>query len=219
MSNIKPKTPSQIKKMIKVGEILAEVKKEILNFVRPGITTLELDKIAHNYMIKQNVTPSFLGYYGFPNVICASVNEILIHGIPNNIPLNDGDLLSIDVGIILDGYHADSAFSVSVGTETPENKKLIAIAKEAFYAGMNAIKPGARTGDIGAAIQKVIKKHNVFVPLNFAGHGIGENMHEDPLVFNYGTPKTGQLLKNNMTICIEPMIIQGSNKVTILKDG
>ncbi len=219
MPKISIKNSHEVKKMIEAGKILAKIKKRILNFVSPGITTLELDKIAHDYMKELKVTPSFLGYGGFPNVICASNNEILIHGIPNNKKLKDGDLLSIDVGIIFDGYHADSAFTTSVGKSSPENNRLINIAKEAFNAGLKAIKPGARTGDIGYAIGKVVKKHKVFVPLNFAGHGIGRNMHEDPLVFNYGTPKTGALLKDNMTICIEPMIMQGSNKLSILNDG
>lgn len=212
------KTDEQIEKMIQAGKHLAEIKTKILSFVRPGITTIELDKIAHEHMRKLKVKSSFLDYHGFPNVICASVNEILIHGIPNNTPLIDGDLLSIDVGCIWKGYHADSAFSVSVGKATDENKKLIAIAKEAFYAGVDQIKPGVRTGDIGFAIEQVVKKHKMFVPENFAGHGIGENMHEDPLVFNYGRPNTGDILKNNMTICIEPMIMQDSDELLILED-
>ena len=219
MKNTLIKTKEEIQKITESCNLLFKVKNEIKKHIKPGISTLELDQIAHKYMLSLNVKPSFLNYHGFPNVICASVNETLIHGIPNKVLLKEGDLLSIDVGVSWKGFHSDSAFSVSVGEQhNPENERLIKIAKEAFYAGVNSIKPGVRTGDIGAAIFKVIKKHNVFVPENFAGHGIGKDLHEDPYILNYGYKNSGDLISNNMVICIEPMIMQGSDEIVILDD-
>ena len=220
MKNKLIKTDDEIQKIIASSKLLFKVKNKIKEHIKPGITTLDLDEIAHKYMKELKVIPSFLNYHGFPNVICASVNETLIHGIPNNTPLKEGDLLSIDVGIMWKEFHSDSAFTISVGDEhNTENERLIGIAKEAFYAGVDAIKPGVRTGDIGAAIYKVTKRYNVYVPENFAGHGIGKKLHEDPFILNYGSKNKGDLLYNNMVICIEPMIMQGSDKIEILQDN
>ena len=213
------KTAQQIAKIKKASILLSQMKDLLVKEVKPGITTNYLDQLAHNYMKKHNVSPSFLGYYGYPKVLCTSVNGILIHGIPNDQKLIEGDLLSIDMGLAYHGYHADTAITVSVGKYNKENEKLITIAKEAFIAGINAIKPGCRTGDIGFAIEQVIKKYNVYVPKEFAGHGIGASLHEDPFILNYGQKGQGDLIKDNMVICIEPMIMQKSNKLEILEDG
>ena len=156
---------------------------------------------------------------GFPKTICASINEELIHGIPSKRILKDGDLVSIDMGLIYKGYYSDSAFTISVGKITKENAFLINAAEQAFYEGVAAIKPGAKTGDIAYAIGKYIKKQNLYTPDEFSGHGIGTKLHEDPLVLNDGKAGTGVLLQNGMVICIEPMILQKSKRIKILADG
>ena len=213
------KSQREIELITKSCKILASVKEKIRQAVRPGVSLKDLDSIAYNEIINSGAEPSFLGYKGFKGTICASVNEELIHGIPTNRILKDGDLLSIDVGAVYQGYHSDSAFTISVGEETEENKMLIEVAKNAFLEGLKAIKIGARIGDISYAIGKYIKEQKLYTPKEFCGHGIGKKLHEDPYVFNEGTPGTGEVLKDGMVICIEPMILQKSNKIKILKDG
>ncbi|MGL5521712.1 MAG: type I methionyl aminopeptidase [Metamycoplasmataceae bacterium] len=213
------KSEKEVELIKKSCEILANVKKILFDAVRPGISLKELDSIAFNEIIKLGAKPAFLGYNGFKGTICASVNEELIHGIPSNRILKNNDLLKIDVGCIYEGYYSDSAFSKSVGTSTQENDFLISVAEEAFKKGLDAIKPGATTGDISYEIGEFIKKNNLFTPKEFSGHGIGRSLHEDPYVFNEGTKGSGVKLVDNMVICIEPMILQKSNKIKILKDG
>ncbi|WGI36567.1 type I methionyl aminopeptidase [Mesomycoplasma lagogenitalium] len=218
MSNI-IKKDSEIELIKKSCQILAEVKKIVYDAAKEGVSLLELDKLAYQETIKRNAEPAFLGYLNFPNTICTALNEEVIHGIPDNRILKNGDLISIDMGVKYQGYYSDSAFSKSIGENNFENYKLIEVAKRAFDAGLKAIKPGARVNDISKAIYKVIKENNLFTPLEFSGHGIGKHLHEKPYVYNYITNNQGMLLKDNMVICIEPMIIQDSNKVKILKDG
>ncbi|MXR13486.1 type I methionyl aminopeptidase [Mycoplasma flocculare] len=212
------KSEFEISEMKIAGKILAEVKARVYDFVRPGISLKEVDRIAFQEIKKKNAKPAFLNYHGFPATICTSVNEVLIHGIPSDYILQHNDLVSIDLGLSYNGFFVDSAFSKSLG-ENSENQKLINCAKQAFFAGFNAIKPGATTGDIGFAIANVIKSYGFFTPLEFSGHGIGKQLHENPNIYNFGKPKKGIRLKNNMVICIEPMILQTSAKVEILKDG
>lgn len=213
------KSQKEIELITKSCKILASIKKIVRDAVRPGVSLKDLDSIAYNETIKAGAKPAFLGYQGFTGTICASVNEELIHGIPSDRILKDGDLLSLDMGVVYEGYYSDSAFTMSVGTETEENKWLIKVAEESFYKGLEAIKPGATIGDIGYAIGTHIRKNNLFTPKEFSGHGIGKNLHEDPYVLNEGKPGTGLKLRDGMVICIEPMVIQGSNKVKVLKDG
>ena len=213
------KSKKEIELITKSCKILASIKKIVREAVRPGVSLKDLDSIAYNETIKAGAKPAFLGYHGFTGTICASVNEELIHGIPSNRVLKDGDLLSLDMGVIYEGYYSDSAFTVSVGKETEENKWLIKVAEESFKRGLDAIKPGATTGDIGYAIGSYIKENNLYTPKEFSGHGIGRQLHEEPYVTNEGRKGEGVLLRDGMVICIEPMIIQDSNKIKILKDG
>ncbi|WP_033160827.1 type I methionyl aminopeptidase [[Mycoplasma] collis] len=214
------KSEQEIELIRKSCEILKQVKKILYNFIKPGVSLLEIDKLAYDEIVKRGGKPAFLKYYGFPNTICASLNEELIHGIPDNRILKDYDLISIDVGVIYKGYYSDSAFSKSVGKSNYENDRLIEAAEKSFKAGIDAIKPKAKISDISAAIFNVIKEYEFYTPIEFTGHGIGKNLHEKPEVPNHiFTTNVGPMLKDNMVICIEPMILQDSPKIKILNDG
>ncbi|MGL5590932.1 MAG: type I methionyl aminopeptidase [Metamycoplasmataceae bacterium] len=212
------KSEKEIELIKKSCSILKKVKKTIYDAIKPGVSLLELDKIAFDEIIKYGAKPAFLNYQGFKGTICASVNEELIHGIPSKRVLLEGDLVSIDVGAIYEGYFSDSAFTKAVGKASEEDLFLIRVAEEAFNVGLNAIKPGAKTGDIAFAIGSYLKSQKVYTPVEFSGHGIGKALHEEPYVNNDGEKGTGILLKDNMVICIEPMILQKSRKIKILKD-
>lgn len=213
------KTKEEIQLMREAGILLAEVKQVVYDAIKPGISTLELDEIAYNEIIKRGAIPSFKGYHGFPGSLCISVNEELIHGIPSKDKiLKEGDIVKVDSGLIWKGFHSDSAFTKGVGNITNEDKKLIQVAKDAFYIGVEQIKPGATIGDIEHAIGNYVKKQGYYVPDGFTGHGIGKNLHEDPIVHNRGTAGKGPKIKDGLVICIEPMILQGSKEITILED-
>ncbi|WP_416754648.1 type I methionyl aminopeptidase [Mycoplasma sp. 654] len=212
------KNPSEIEKISKSCKILAEVKQIIWDFVRPGVSLKDIDQLAFKEIIKRGAKPAFKGLYGFPATACISVNEQLIHGIPSNYILKEGDLISVDLGCIWEGYNSDSAFTKGVGKISAADQKLIDVAKESFYAGFHAIKKGARVGDISYAIGKYIKENGYYTPAEFCGHGIGRKLHEDPYVPNDGVKGTGPLLRDGMVICIEPMITQYP-KIKTLKDG
>ena len=213
------KTTEEIALIKKACFILKEVKKEIKKFIKAGITPLYLDKIAYKKMKQLGGKPNFLHYQGFPNSICVSVNEQLIHGIPNDRPFQEGDVVSIDCGVKWKGYHSDSAFTIGIGEISSENQKLIKVAEEAFFAGLSQIKPGAFIGDVEWAIGELIAKKGYYTPDTFAGHGIGQNLHEEPSIFNFGIKKTGPLIKNGMIFCVEPMILQGSSETFFLDDN
>lgn len=213
------KTDSEIEKIKKACQILAEVKTIVFDFIRPGVSLKEIDSVAFKEIKKRGGKPAFLGQYGFPNTCCISVNHELIHGIPSSYIVKDGDIVKIDTGVIYDGYYSDSAFTKGVGNITEQDKKLIQVAKDAFYAGFNAIKVGKRIGDISYAIGKYIKSQGFFTPDEYTGHGIGKSLHEDPYVYNDGYPNSGPLIRNKMVICIEPMILQKSKDVIVLPDG
>lgn len=212
------KNEQQIRKITKSCQILAEVKQIIWDFIRPGVSLKDIDQLAFKEIIKRGAKPAFLGLYGFPATACISVNHELIHGIPSNYKVKDGDLVSVDLGCLWEGYNSDSAFTKPVGNVTKNDLKLIEVAKVAFEVGLKAIKKGARVGDISAAIGQYIKKNNLYTPEEFSGHGIGLELHEDPYVPNDGKKNTGPLLKDGMVICIEPMITQ-SKGIKILSDG
>lgn len=212
------KTPQEIAKITKSCQILAEVKAIIYDFVRPGVSLKEIDQLAFNEIKKRKAEPAFLGLYGFPATACISVNDELIHGIPSDYILREGDLLSVDLGCKWEGYNSDSAFTMGVGKISEADQKLIDVAKGAFDAGIKAIKKGARIGDISYAIGSYIKDAGYYTPDEFCGHGIGLNLHEDPNVPNDGKKGTGMLLKDGMVICIEPMITQ-SPRIKTLSDG
>ncbi|MDC8918557.1 type I methionyl aminopeptidase [Metamycoplasma hyosynoviae] len=215
---IKIKTLEEIEKIKKACSILAEVKKIVYDFISPGVSLKEIDSVAFKEIIKRQGKPAFLGQYGFPNTCCISVNEELIHGIPSDYVVKNGDIVKIDMGVIWDGYYSDSAFTKGVGDISEQDKKLIQVAKDAFYAGFNAIKVGKRIGDISFAIGSYIKSQGFYTPEEYTGHGIGKELHEDPIVDNDGVPRTGPIIRNGMVICIEPMILQKSKNVVVKKD-
>ncbi|MDD1359817.1 type I methionyl aminopeptidase [Metamycoplasma hyosynoviae] len=215
---IKIKTLEEIEKIKKACSILAEVKKIVYDFISPGVSLKEIDSVAFKEIIKRQGKPAFLGQYGFPNTCCISVNEELIHGIPSDYVVKNGDIVKIDMGVIWDGYYSDSAFTKGVGDISEQDKKLIQVAKDAFYAGFDAIKVGKRIGDISFAIGSYIKSQGFYTPEEYTGHGIGKELHEDPIVDNDGIPGTGPIIRNGMMICIEPMILQKSKNVVVKKD-
>lgn len=213
------KSEKEINLMKESGAKLAEVKQIVFDAIEAGITTQELDDIAYKAILDRGGKPAFKGYQGFPGTACISVNEELIHGIPGSRVIKNGDIVKVDMGVIWKGWYSDSAFTKAVGNISKRDKKLIQVARDAFYIGLDAIKPGARVGDVSHAIGEFVKSQGFFVPENFTGHGIGRHLHEDPYIPNEGNPGVGPLLKDGMVICIEPMILQSSNAVTVLKDG
>ena len=198
-----------------VGKTLAEVAKNI----RPGVSTLELDKIAETYIRDHNALPAFLGYGGFPNSICTSINSQIVHGIPSSkVFLEEGDIISIDIGACYKGYHGDSAWSYPVGKVSQENEELLKHTEEALFEGLSAIHDGARVGDIGYMVSKCANKYHLGVVKELVGHGVGSEVHEMPDVPNYGKPNTGPLLKKGMVIAVEPMLNLGTADIYELDD-
>jgi methionyl aminopeptidase len=187
--------------------------------IKPGITTLDLDKKAEEFIRDHGGIPSFKGYHGFPATLCTSVNEEVVHGIPNNKELRDGDIISVDCGVILNGFHGDHAFSFTVGKVADEILKLLKITKESLYLGIEQAKAGNRIGDISFAIQNYVQSHGYSVVRELTGHGLGRNLHEDPAIPNYGKRGRGQVIKNGMVLAIEPMINLGKLDVRQLNDG
>ncbi|MCQ2313568.1 MAG: type I methionyl aminopeptidase [Bacteroidales bacterium] len=198
-----------------VGKTLGEVEKHI----RPGVKTIELDRIAEEFIRDNRAVPAFKGYCGFPGSLCISVNEQVVHGIPGNYELRDGDVVSVDCGTILDGYVGDSAFTFMVGEVSEEVKMLLRRTKESLYKGIEAAVVGNRVGDIGYAVQSYVESFGYGVVRELVGHGVGRKMHEDPQVPNYGNRGTGTKLSKNMVIAIEPMITMGKKEVFQERDG
>ena len=221
-SQIQLKTPEQFAIMRKAGRVVALCLAEINSAIKPGMTTLELDLIAREVMAKEGAKPSFLGYHGYPAVICVSINEEVVHGIPDEKRfINDGDLVSVDCGAIIDGWHGDAALTIGVGNVKAEHQKLSNITKEALQVGINAALPGKHIGDIGFAIEKFVRSHQdlqIGILEDYVGHGIGTEMHMPPSVPNYGKAGSGPELQVGMAIAIEPMLVLGSNKVHVLED-
>ena len=213
------KTGAEIEKMHVSGQMLHKVLTALKAEIREGITTNQLDKMAEDMIRSMGATPSFKGYHGFPYTICASVDEQVVHGFSNDKPLKSGQLLSIDCGLVYDGWQADSAFSVGIGKVSREVQKLMDVTEECFWKAVEVIKPGNRLGDIGQAIQAHAEAHGYGVVRDLCGHGIGREMHEDPNVPNYGKAGHGIRLREGMTIAVEPMIAMGSYRVRVLDDG
>ena len=213
------KTEEEIELMRRSNRLVGMTLGELSKHIKPGVTTLQLDKIAEEFIRDHGAVPTFLGYNGFPNSICASVNENVVHGIPNNKPLIEGDVISIDCGTRLQGFCGDSAYTFCVGEVKPEVKQLLKITKEALYQGIEQAQQNNRIGDIGSTIQKYCESHGYSVVRELVGHGIGREMHEAPEVPNYGRKDTGVMLKNGMCIAIEPMINMGSKNVVFENDG
>lgn len=214
------KNDEQIQKMYVANQIVKQTLDLIEKHIKPGVSTKELDEIAENYIKSQNAIPSFKNYQGFPASICASVNDVVVHGIPSrNIILKEGDIVSIDCGAMKSGYHGDAARTFAVGKISAEKQKLIDVTKECFFKGLENIKIGDKLGTIGYQIQQHAEKNGFSVVREMVGHGIGKNMHEDPEVPNYGKFGAGIVIKEGLTIAIEPMINMGRKEIYIDYDG
>lgn len=212
------KSASEIVKMRAAGKVVAEIHQELAKLIKVGTTGKMLDSKAREIIKKHQATPSFLNYHGFPAVICVSVNEQLIHGIPNDTPFKLNDLVKVDAGAAVAGYHADAAFTMCVGQPTSEQEKIISVTKEALQKAIEIIKPGTRIGDISATIQAYVESRGFYLPTSYTGHGIGRFLHEDPAIPNVGVANTGMRLHAGMTICIEPMVQTSTAEVRVLKD-
>lgn len=214
------KTQEDIEKMRVAGRLAAEVLEMIQDYVKPGVTTNELDKICHDFIVnKQKAIPAPLNYHGFPKSICTSVNEVVCHGIPNNKVLEDGDILNIDVTVKKDGYHGDTSKMFLVGNVSDEARKICDIAQKAMREGIKILKEGVRLGDVGFVIQKYTESNGYSVVREYCGHGIGKEFHEPPLVLHYGKKNTMETLKSGMILTIEPMINAGKKETRVLKDN
>lgn len=213
------KSDREIAIMREAGRITALAHKAVANAIRPGITLLELDNIAFQTITAAGATPSFKGYEGFPGSICSSVNEVLVHGIPNDYALKDGDIVSIDIGACYKGYHGDCAYTHPVGAISLEAQKLLEVAQQSLYEGLKMVKPNNRLGDVSHAIQKYVESFHYSLPIEFGGHGIGNELHEDPTIPNIGEPGTGIVLIEGMCLAIEPMVHIGKPHIRVLKDG
>jgi methionyl aminopeptidase len=213
------KRPEEIDKMRVSGKILGECLAHLAAEVRPGITTLELDREADTFIRDHGCVPGFLGYQDFPNSLCVSVNDEVVHGIPGPRVIEDGDLVSLDCGLILDGWWADSGLSVACGEPSPEVARLIEVTREALERGIAAARPGNTIGDIGHAVQTYAEAQGYSLVREYVGHGIGRNMHEPPQVPNHGQPGTGNTIKPGYVLAIEPMVNVGGPQVRVLRDG
>ena len=216
---MKVKSDTELEYMRSAGKVVAETLAMIEKVIKPGITTGELDRLAEEFIRSQGAIPSFKGYGGFPGSLCTSVNEVVIHGIPGNRVLAEGDIISVDCGAILNGYHGDAARTFPVGCISKEAQHLINVTKESFFKGIEKAVVGNRLTDISAAIQKYAESYGYSVVRDFVGHGIGTSMHEDPQVPNYGTAGRGPKLVHGVVLAIEPMINMGNYKVKIMPDG
>ncbi len=214
------KTPEEIERMRVAGRLAAEVLEMIGDHVQPGVSTGELDRICHDYIVnEQKAIPAPLNYKGFPKSICTSVNHVVCHGIPNDSKnLRNGDIVNIDITVIKDGYHGDTSKMFVVGGASVQAERLIRITQECLYLGIRMVRPGARLGDIGHAIQKHAESHHYSVVREYCGHGIGRVFHEEPQVLHYGQPDSGMELEAGMCFTIEPMINAGRRHVKLLPD-
>ena len=213
------KTDEEIEMMRQSNLLVGKTLGELAKWIAPGITTLKLDRIAYEFINDNGAKPGFLGYGGFAASICTSVNEVVVHGIPSNQTLRDGDIISIDCGVVLNGFNGDSAFTFTVGEVDPTVEKLLATTRESLYKGIEQAVENNRIGHIGNAVQTYCESRGYSVVRELTGHGIGRRLHEDPAVPNYGRRGVGALLKNGMCIAIEPMINLGSKNVVIESDG
>jgi len=214
------KSSQEIEKMRRAGQVVREVLELVRSHVRPGATTLDLEKAAAGRLAELGVKAAFKGYHGFPCVLCASVNSEVVHGIPSpKRVLKAGDIVSLDFGAVVDGYYGDAAITVPVGAIDADTERLLAVTEASLEAGIAAVRPGATLGDVGAAVQGVVEAGGFSVVRDFVGHGIGVHMHEDPQVPNFGVRGHGMKLRAGMVIAIEPMVNAGKADVKVLGDG
>lgn len=213
------RTPAEIEQMRRAGSLVGQVLEKLREHVAPGVSTRELDAIAENMICSRGGVPSFKGYRGYPASICASVNNEIIHGIPGDRMLVDGDIISIDCGAMLGGYHGDAAMTFPVGPVSAEAEKLMTVTREALNAGIAMARLKMRLGDIGNAIQRHVEANGFSVVRDFVGHGIGRHMHEDPQIPNFGPAGMGMRLRTGMVLAIEPMVNAGVHEVVVMDDG
>ena len=213
------KSPAEIEKMRAASALVAEVLNELATMVAVGVSTLDLDAAAERLVREAGAQPAFKGYRGYPNTICASVNEQVIHGIPSKQPLADGDIVSLDMGVKMNGFFGDSAVTVPVGRIPEQAAQLLRVTQESLEKGIEQVQLGGRVSDIGHAIQEHVEAHGFSVVREFVGHGIGSSLHEDPQIANYGDPGRGPRLAEGMTLAIEPMVNVGKPGVKMLSDG
>lgn len=213
------KTREEIELMREAALVVSKTLGEVAKAVKPGVTSLELDKIAETCIRDQDAIPGFLGLYDFPNTLCMSPNSQVVHGIPNNTPLVEGDIISIDCGAIKHGFYGDHAYTFAVGEIATETKKLLQVTKESLYVGIKELKVGNRVGDVGYAIQKYCEDHGYGVVRELVGHGLGRVMHEDPEMPNYGKRGRGKKFIEGMVVAIEPMINLGTQRIKQHRDG
>ncbi len=217
--NLKIKTEEEIELLRQNNLLVSRTLAEVGAMVKPGVTTLELDKRAEEFIRDNGAIPGFKGYHGFPNTLCTSINGQVVHGIPSSISLKDGDIISLDCGVIKDGYYGDSAFTFEVGEVDEEIRTLLRVTRESLWTGVNAAVSGNRLGDIGFAVQEHAEKHGFSVVREMVGHGLGSDLHEAPEVPNYGRRGRGIKLPANLVICIEPMINMGVKEIVQENDG
>lgn len=218
--SVKIKTPQEIEKMRVAGRLAAEVLEMIAPHVQAGITTDELDRLCHDYIVNvQHATPAPLNYHGFPKSICTSVNHVVCHGIPGDKKLKNGDIINVDITVIKDGYHGDTSQMFFIGEPSLKARRVVEVARECLLKGIAMVRPGVTLGDIGHAIQQHAESHQFSIVREYCGHGIGNEFHEEPQVLHYGKPGTGLVLERGMTFTIEPMVNAGKRSVTLMRDG
>jgi methionyl aminopeptidase len=214
------RTGTELRSMRAAGRVVAEMHERIREAIHPGVTTGALDRIGRDVLERRGATSNFLGYHGYPAVICASPNDVVVHGIPgDDVVLTDGDIVSIDCGAVVDGWHGDAAFTAGVGRIEPSAEALITAADAALAAAVDAMVDGGRLGDIGAAVQTVVEDSGLAVVRDYTGHGIGRAMHEEPAVHNTGRAGTGTRLRAGNVLAIEPMVSAGTDETVVLDDG
>jgi len=213
------KNPEEIKIMAEGGKILARIMKELEKKIRAGITTKELDRLAESLILKSGAKCSFKGYQGYPACLCASLNEEIVHAVPSDRVLKEGDILSLDLGIFFKGFHTDMAVTIPIGKIDPEAQRLIRVTKKALKRGIKKVRPGNNFGDIGNTIQRYVEAQGFNVVRELCGHGIGKELHEEPKILNYGKRHTGPEIKEGMVFCIEPMVTIGDWRLKKIADG
>lgn len=213
------KTDSDIERIHKACRIVAQTLDKLAQHVQPGVSTLELDRVAEHEIRQAGARPAFKGYRGFPSTLCVSINQEVVHGIPSERKLKDGDIVSLDLGAIWEGFYGDAARSFAVGTITPEARRLLEVTRQSLMIGIDQARPGNRIGDIGHAVQSFVEGHGYSVVREFVGHGIGRNLHEDPQIPNFGNRGQGPRIKPGMVLAIEPMVCMGGYEVRVLQDN
>ena len=216
---IRLKTAEELRKMREAGRIVALAHEAVRSNIKAGMTTKELNDLCEKIIVEAGATPSFKGLYGFPAATCISINSLLVHGIPDDTVLQEGDIVPVDIGACYQGYHGDSAWTYGVGTISDADQKLLDVTRGALFEGLRYAKAGNRLNDISHAIGEFVFAHGYSVPRDYTGHGVGQSVHEDPAVPNFGPAGHGVLLKPGMTIAVEPMVLAGRPQTRVLKDG